>query len=169
MCFVYSIWIELRASLQKSRKSNVFSSFIVEVRSSLWKHHPHITMVSQSYFITSGFRQLAPIVNSKCIGFRPSGKRRLPWVWRDGLNPTQPNLSGRNEYMYTNTGWTMLPWWFTSRRCSALPHDAERLCPLLPLLLWALSDHESGVCMAERAQWGQRPHKLTLINWWISA
>ncbi len=46
---------------------------------------------------------------------------------------------------------------FTSRRCSALPHDADRLWPLLllllllPLLLWDLSDHESGV-LGEREQ-----------------
>lgn len=33
----------------------------------------------------------------------------------------------------------------TSLRCSALPHDAERLWLPLPLLLWDLSDHESGV------------------------
>lgn len=32
-----------------------------------------------------------------------------------------------------------------SPRCSALPHDAERLWLLLPLLLGDLSDHESGV------------------------
>lgn len=34
---------------------------------------------------------------------------------------------------------------FTSRRCSALPHDADRLWLLPPLLLGDLSHHESGV------------------------
>lgn len=39
----------------------------------------------------------------------------------------------------------------TSRRCSALPHDADRLWLLLPRRLWDLSDHESGVCGGKKA------------------